>query len=75
MKLSVSVVMLLSILMVGMGQALAQQVDRPRVPPGDTEGPDIRCREAVTHPGGPDIRAALGRGEMNQQVSFPTRRG
>lgn len=57
-KLSVSVMVLLSVLIAGSGQALAQ-ADRPSVPPTETEGPDIRCREAVKHPEGPEIRAAF----------------
>lgn len=74
MKQSVGVVVLLSILIAGMGQALAQ-VDRPSVPPKETEGPDIRCRGAVKHPEGPEIRAGLEREETGQQVSLPMSRG
>jgi hypothetical protein len=74
MKRSVSVVVLLSILIAGMGQALAQ-VDRPSVPPKETEGPDIRCRGAVKHPDGPEIRAAVEPEETGHQVSLPMNRG
>jgi len=74
MKLSVSVVVLLSVLIAGMGQALAQ-ADRPSVPPKETEGPDIRCREAVKHPDGPAIRAAFEQGETTEEISLPMSRG
>ena len=74
MKLSLSVVVLLSVLVAGIGQALAE-VERPSVPPKETEGPDIRCREIVKHPRGPEIRAVVEQGATSPQPWLRVTRG